>query len=101
MKAIETKEKTGSPKDVRSFELRRILNVRETCCYLGVSRTTLTQWVWDGLIPRFMPPCRKWLFDRNDLDLFIERRKQTMDSGKIGRYRPWEQLEELLKETGK
>ncbi len=53
---------------------RRLLSVPEAASYLGVSVWTIRGLGWNGEIPEVKIGRRK-LFDREDLDRFIERSK--------------------------
>ncbi len=53
---------------------RRLLGVKESATYLGVSVWTIRDLGWNGEISEVKIGRRK-LFDREDLDRFIERSK--------------------------
>jgi excisionase family DNA binding protein len=49
--------------------------------YLGVPYTTLRDWTLRGHLPLVrVPDCRRWWFDRRDLDHAVERWKERRDS---------------------
>jgi excisionase family DNA binding protein len=53
---------------------KRLYDVKETCSYLGISRTTLYRMMKDAeILP--ITIYGKLLFDKNDLDAFIENAK--------------------------
>ncbi len=58
----------------------RLYGVKETCSYLGISRTTLYRLMKDGELVA-MTIYGKLLFDKNDLDGFIEKAKQKGRAG--------------------
>jgi excisionase family DNA binding protein len=61
---------------------RRLLRTAEASLYLGVSDWKIRQLAQSGEIPFVQDESLgPWLFDRYDLDLYIERHKQ---SGKHG-----------------
>ncbi len=53
---------------------RRLLSVPESAVYLGVSVWTMRGLGWNGEVPE-VKIGRRTLFDREDLDRFIERSK--------------------------
>jgi len=62
----------------------RLYGVKQTCSYLGISRTTLYRLMKDGELVA-MTIYGKLLFDKNDLDGFIEKAKEK---GKAGDKQP-------------
>lgn len=56
-------------------KLKRLLDVKETCSYLAISRTTLYRLMKDKELTA-ITIYGKLLFDRYDLDEFIEKAKQ-------------------------
>jgi len=54
---------------------RRLLSVKEAASYLGVSVWTVRTLGWNGEIPE-VKIGRRRLFDRRDLDAFVERSKR-------------------------
>ncbi len=76
---------------VRPPSVARLLNIKDAAEYLGLSYWTIRDYIIQGLIPSVqMPPARpkegaarhksqslrRVLVDRQDLDMFIEARKQ-------------------------
>lgn len=58
---------------------RRLLRLRVAAEYLSLSTWTLRHIVQEGEIPIISyGPSRPWLFDRADLDQWIEKHKQTL-----------------------
>ncbi len=53
---------------------RRLLSVKESALYLGVSPWKMRSLGWGGAVPE-VNIGRRTLFDREDLDRFIERSK--------------------------
>ena len=57
----------------------RLLKTRQAACYLAVSAWKLRNLVQSGEIPCILGDgTSPWLFDKQDLDSWIERRKQTL-----------------------
>ncbi len=57
--------------------LPRLLSAKAAAAYLGVPYATLRDWGLRGYLPVIRPPdCRRWWFDRRDLDAAIERWKE-------------------------
>lgn len=60
---------------------RRVVSVAKAAAHAGVSRWTVHQWITAGLLPYIAYPrgdgedMRGLKVDLNDLDAFIERRK--------------------------
>ena len=55
----------------------RLLSAQAAAKYLGVPYTTLRDWVMRGhLAVVRVPDCRRWWFDRRDLDRAIDSWKQ-------------------------
>ncbi len=54
---------------------RRLLIVKEAAAYLGISQWTMRGLGWNGEIPE-VKIGRRVLFDRRDLDAFVERSKR-------------------------
>ncbi len=54
---------------------RRLLSVKEAAAYLGISPWTMRGLGWNGEIPE-VKIGRRRLFDRRDLDAFVERSKR-------------------------
>jgi len=60
----------------------RLLDLRATAAYLGVSEWTVRDLEWAGVLPRVRVPLpggrelRKLLFDRHDLERLIEEWKE-------------------------
>lgn len=58
----------------------RLLNAQAAARYLGVPYTTLRDWALRGHLPVVrVPDCRRWWFDRGDLDRAIEAWKEQRD----------------------
>ena len=58
----------------------RLLNAQAAASYLGVPYTTLRDWTLRGHLPVVrVPDCRRWWFDRRDLDRAIEAWKERRD----------------------
>ena len=55
---------------------RRLLNYDRAAAYLGVSVRTMKQLAADGQVVK-VPLCGRVLFDKSDLDTFIDRVKRT------------------------
>ncbi len=55
--------------------VRRLFSVQESAAYLGVSAWTMRRLGWNGEISE-VKIARRTLFDREDLDRFIERSKR-------------------------
>ncbi len=62
------------PLDFRT-QARRLLSVEDASAYLGISRWTMRGLGWNGEIPQ-VKIGRRVLFDREDLDAFVERSKR-------------------------
>ena len=60
--------------DSRS-RVQRLLSVKEASLYLGISTWTIRSLGWNGEIPE-VKIGRRVLFDREDLDRFIENSKR-------------------------
>ena len=56
-------------------QARRLLSVEDASAYLGISRWTMRGLGWNGEIPQ-VKIGRRVLFDRRDLDAFVERSKR-------------------------
>jgi len=56
-------------------QARRLLSVKEAAEYLGISQWTMRGLGWNGEIPE-VKIGRRVLFDREDLDAFVERSKR-------------------------
>lgn len=55
----------------------RLLNAQDAAMYLGIPYTTLLDAARRGEIPYVrIPGCRRWFFDRRDLDQAVERWKE-------------------------
>ncbi len=54
---------------------RRLLSVKDAAAYLGISQWTMRGLGWNGEIPE-VKIGRRRLFDRRDLDTFVERSKR-------------------------
>lgn len=55
----------------------RLLNAQDAAEYLGLPYTTLLDVARRGDIPYVrVPRCRRWWFDRRDLDLAVQRWKE-------------------------
>ncbi len=54
---------------------RRLLSVKDAAAYLGISQWTMRGLGWNGEIPE-VKIGRRRLFDRRDLDAFVERSKR-------------------------
>ncbi len=54
---------------------RRLLSVKDAAAYLGISQWTMRGLGWNGEIPQ-VKIGRRVLFDRRDLDAFVERSKR-------------------------
>ena len=66
----------------------RLLATKDAALYLGVPYTTLRDWALRGHVPIVRPPeCRRWWFDRQDLDRCLERWKERLDEYRSGRLR--------------
>jgi excisionase family DNA binding protein len=58
----------------------RMLSARDAAAYLGVPYTTLRDWTLRGHLPVVRVPfCRRWWFDRCDLDRAIDGWKEQRD----------------------
>ncbi len=57
---------------------QRLLTLREAARYLGLSTWTIRELIWRGEILR-VRISRKILIDRDDLDRYIEARKEEVD----------------------
>jgi excisionase family DNA binding protein len=55
---------------------RRLLNYERAAAYLGVSVRTMKSLAADGKVVK-IPLCGKVLFDRADLDAFIDKTKRS------------------------
>jgi excisionase family DNA binding protein len=55
---------------------RRLLNYARAAAYLGISLRAVKELAADGKIPK-TPIGHRVLFDREDLDAFIERAKRS------------------------
>ena len=56
----------------------RLLSSQGGAAHLGIPVSTLRDWVHRGHVPVVrVPDCRRWWFDRRDLDAAIERWKET------------------------
>jgi len=49
----------------------RLLSVREACALLGISRSTLYKYIFEGTGPRSVHVGKRRLFRRSDLDAWI------------------------------
>ena len=59
----------------------RLLTAQAAAAYLGVPYTTLRDWTLRGHLPVVRPPdCRRWWFDRRDLDRAIDAWRERRDS---------------------
>jgi excisionase family DNA binding protein len=62
---------------------QRLMSANETARYLGISYWTLRDLVWSNVLPMVRLPnksggtCRKILIDKRDLDLLIEKGKES------------------------
>ena len=55
----------------------RLLSAQAAAVYLGVPYTSLRDWVFRGHLPVVrVPDCRRWWFDRLDLDRAVETWKE-------------------------
>ncbi len=55
----------------------RLLTARAAAVYMGVPYSTLRDIALRGHLPRVhIPDCRRWWFDRQDLDVVIEQWKE-------------------------
>ena len=55
----------------------RLLSAQAAAVYLGVPVTTLRDWTFRGHLPVVrVPDCRRWWFDRCDLDRAIDGWKE-------------------------
>ncbi len=58
----------------------RLLSAQAAARHLGVPYTTLRDWVLRGHLPVVrVPDCRRWWFDRRDLDRAVETWKERRD----------------------
>ena len=58
----------------------RLLGAKAAAAHLGVPYTTLRDWTLRGHLPVVrVPDCRRWWFDRRDLDRAIEAWKERKD----------------------
>ena len=56
------------------------VSAQGAAAYLGVPYTTLRDWVLRGHLPVVrVPDCRRWWFDRRDLDQAIDGWKEQRD----------------------
>ncbi len=60
---------------------KRLFDVKQTCSYLGISRTTLYRLMKDGELTA-ITIYGKLLFDKKDLEDFIEKAKQKSKARK-------------------
>lgn len=54
----------------------RLLTFKEAQTYLGLGRSTLYKLTNGGIIPALKVTERKWSYDKQDLDQWIEKQKQ-------------------------
>lgn len=54
----------------------RLLTFKEAQTYLGLGRSTLYKLTNGGVIPALKVTERKWSYDKQDLDQWIEKQKQ-------------------------
>ena len=73
---MATKSSTSSSALVTPASQARLLSLRDAAVYLSVSHWTLREMIWRGDLPSVRVG-RRILIDREDLDRFIERCKQT------------------------
>jgi excisionase family DNA binding protein len=59
----------------------RLLSAQSAAKYLGIPYTSLRDIVFRGHLPVVrVPDCRRWWFDRRDLDRAVEAWKERRDS---------------------
>jgi excisionase family DNA binding protein len=59
----------------------RLLSAQAAARYLGIPYTSLRDIVFRGHLPVVrVPDCRRWWFDRHDLDRAVDRWKERRDS---------------------
>lgn len=56
---------------------KEVLNFNEACSYLDMSASHLYKMTSQKLIPHFCPNGKKLYFQRNDIDLWLLRNRQT------------------------
>jgi excisionase family DNA binding protein len=54
---------------------RRWIDVKAAAVYLGATVTFVRSLLWDGEVP-FVRAGKKFIIDRNDLDAYMQRRKE-------------------------
>lgn len=54
----------------------RLLTFKQAQTYLGLGRSTLYKLTNSGIIPAMKVTERKWSYDKQDLDAWIEKHKQ-------------------------
>lgn len=54
----------------------RLLTFKQAQTYLGLGRSTLYKLTNEGIIPAMKVTERKWSYDKQDLDQWIEKQKQ-------------------------
>jgi excisionase family DNA binding protein len=58
--------------------LPRLMSLKDAARYMGMTDWALRELCWKGALPFVQfNGCRKWYFDRGDLDGAIERNKKT------------------------
>jgi len=61
----------------QSLLQKEVLNFLETCQYLQISESHLYKLTSRKLIPHFCPNGKKLYFNRLELDLWLQQKKQT------------------------
>lgn len=56
---------------------KQILNFNETCIYLDISQSHLYKLTSSRQVPHFCPQGKKLYFNRQDLDAWLQRNRQS------------------------
>jgi len=75
-----TGEQNGRANNSSAEAQPRLLSAQAAARYLGVPYTSLRDWAMRGHVPIVrVPDCRRWWFDRRDLDRAVEAWKERRD----------------------